>query len=235
MSRPTYAGTDLDLFAAATRWKSYLRRQVGRDLRGDVLEVGAGIGGTTQWLCSDDLPRWTCLEPDPVLASRLSRAIEDGSLPECCEVVAGTIDDLPGAPDFDTILYIDVLEHIEDDAAELDRAARRLRPGGRVVVLSPAHHWLYSPFDRAIGHFRRYTKRTLAALTPAALRLDRLVYLDAAGLLASLGNCLVLGWSMPTARQVAFWDRVLVPCSRRLDPLLGHAVGKSVLGVWRKP
>lgn len=235
MSTPSYVGNELDLFAAATRWKSYLRRQVARDLRGDVLEVGAGIGGTTRLLCDGNQPRWTCLEPDPVLASRLARAVDEGELPPCCEVAVGTIDDIAEHDSYDTILYIDVLEHIADDAAELARAAGRLRPGGRVIALSPAHNWLYTPFDRAIGHHRRYTKATLAALTPEGLRLDRLIYLDAAGLLASLGNRLLLRQSLPTARQVAFWDRVLVPCSRRLDPLLGHALGKSVLGVWRKP
>jgi len=132
------------------------------------------------------------------------------------------------------LLYIDVLEHIEDDAGELARAGEFLRPGGHVVVLSPAHPWLYSPFDRAIGHHRRYTRTTLRALTPTGLDLVRLSYLDAVGLIASAGNRLLLRSAMPSPAQVAVWDRYMVRLSRVVDPLIGFSAGKSVLGVWRK-
>jgi SAM-dependent methyltransferase len=235
MPEYTYVGAELDLFAAATHWKSYLRRRVGPYLGRDVLEVGAGLGGTTRALCLGEHRRWLGLEPDAALADRLAWEIRAQRLPPCCEVEVGTLADRPAVPEFDTLLYIDVLEHIEDDAAELARAAGWLRPGGHVVVLSPAHPWLYTPFDRAIGHFRRYTKATLAALTPPSLELVRLNYLDSVGMFASLGNRLLLSQSMPTARQIAVWDRLMVPLSRVVDPVLGYSVGKSVLGAWRRP
>ena len=134
------------------------------------------------------------------------------------------------APIFTATSYPTLLGlHIPDDQAELGRAAERLKPGGHVVVLSPAHQWLFTPFDAAIGHCRRYTKKTLAALTPESLELRRSFYLDAVGLLASLGNRLVLKAAMPTPRQIAVWDRVLVRLSRMIDPLLGYSAGKSVV------
>src|SRR5262249_30583866 len=133
------------------------------------------------------------------------------------------------------ILYLDVLEHIVDDRGELARAARRLAPNGRLVVLAPAHPWLYTPFDRAIGHHRRYTRASLRALAPDGVRELLLRYLDAAGLAASLGNRLVLRSAQPTSRQIRTWDRWLVPCSRWLDRATFGRIGKSVLGVWRKP
>src|SRR5205814_658951 len=107
-------------------------------------------------------------------------------------------------------------------------------PGGHVVVLAPANQWLYTPFDEAIGHYRRYTKKTLEALTADHLELRRLFYLDAVGLLASLGNRLLLQRAMPNPRQIAVWDRFLVRLSRLVDPLLAYSAGKSVVGVWRK-
>jgi hypothetical protein len=126
------------------------------------------------------------------------------------------------------------MEHIEDDAAELARAAEWLRPGGYVVVLSPAHQWLYTPFDKAIGHFRRYSKQTLASLTPPSLELVRLNYVDSVGMLASMGNRFVLGRAMPNPRQITIWDKMMVPISRVLDPILFYSLGKSVLGVWQR-
>lgn len=235
MSDYTYVGDELTLFAAARRWKAYLRRHLAPYLGSDVLEVGSGLGGTTQALCRGEQRRWVCLEPDRGLAGQLAEAIMASELPSCCLPVVGTLDDVGDLPPFDTLLYIDVLEHIEDDRAEVARAARHLKPGGYLVVLSPAHPFLFTPFDEAIGHFRRYTKKSLRALDPPGLVVERIRYLDSVGMLASLGNRLVLNRSMPTRNQVAFWDTYLVSLSRAFDPLTGYRLGKSVLGVWRKP
>jgi len=225
-----YIGQELEIFAQAVNWKRYFARYIAPYLRGDVLEVGAGIGANRQIFAHLDFQRWTSLEPD----RRLLEQLRD-SLPNCtrCEPVAGTLEDLPGRS-FDAILYLDVLEHIEDDSAELRRAAEHLKPGGALIVLAPAHAWLFTPFDAAVGHFRRYTRRTLAAAAPAGLRLEKLIYLDCAGLAASLSNRLILKRAIPSNAQIQTWDRIIVPVSRLLDPLLGYRAGKSVLGIWRR-
>ena len=235
MTHYSYVGTELELFSAATVWKSYFRRLIDPFLGADVLEVGAGMGGTTKLLCSPRQEAWTCLEPDPELACALSQSIERGELPGSCRVVTGTLEQMPPASVFDTLLYIDVLEHIENDRAELQQAAVHVKPGGYLVVLGPAHPRLFSPFDQAIGHYRRYTRSSLEALTPEGLIKVRSVYLDSVGLLASLGNRLILSQSMPSRRQIAFWDKFLVRCSRLVDPLVGYSLGKSVLTVWNRP
>jgi len=149
------------------------------------------------------------------------------------EVEVGTVDSLADDRLFDCILYIDVLEHIEADRAELEAAAEHLKPGGTLIVLCPAHPMLYTEFDRAIGHYRRYTKAMYRAIEPDGLRRERLIYLDSAGLLLSLGNRLLLRSGSPTLKQVKVWDRLFVPISRLMDPLLGRTVGKSIVGVWR--
>jgi hypothetical protein len=151
---------------------------------GDVVEVGAGLGSTTRYLCDGRQRLWLCLEPD--------RA-----------------------------------------TAELEAASKILRPNGALIVLAPAHRWLYSPFDRAIGHYRRYTRRSLAAVGPPGLRHVVLRYLDSVGLLASAGNRFILRKSIPTAGDIARWDQLMVPVSRRIDGWLGFRIGKSVLGIWR--
>lgn len=230
-----YVGDELDLFSAAVRWKAYVRRRIGPYLSGSVLEVGAGLGGTTRAFCRGDERRWVCLEPDAGLAGRLAAEQAAGRLPARCEVVVGTLDDRLSDDRFDAILYMDVLEHIEGDAAEMARAAGRLAPGGRIIALSPAHQWLYTPFDAAIGHCRRYTRATLGALTPPGVELEWLGYLDSVGLLASLANKVLLKQSMPTPAQISFWDGVLVRASTWVDPVIAHRAGKSVLGIWRRP
>jgi hypothetical protein len=72
----------------------------------------------------------------------------------------------------------------------------------------------------------------MAALEPVGTSHVRTFYLDAIGMLASAGNRALLRQGHPTKRQIALWDRVMVPLSRVVDPLLGHRVGKSVVSVW---
>jgi SAM-dependent methyltransferase len=229
----TYVGGELELFAAATRWKSYVGRVLRRFIVGRVLEVGAGIGSNIPFLFNERVTGWTSLEPDPGLAGQIAARIAAGMLPRQCRVIGGTTDCLDAAARFDTILYIDVLEHIEADAAELARARRHLAPEGHLVVLAPAHNFLYSPFDAAIGHFRRYDRASLARLTPPDSVLVASLMLDSAGLFASLANRVLLARAMPSQRQIAIWDRFLVPISRRLDGPLRHRIGKTVVAVWR--
>ena len=183
--------------------------------------------------CGADVS-WTCVEPDAELAASLRNEVRSGSCgdPKTLDVVVGSLADLGHNTAFDTILYIDVLEHIEDDRTELARAAKLLAPNGNLVVLSPAHRALYSAFDQAVGHFRRYSRQTLRNAGPANLPLVRLRYLDCVGLFASLANRLLLRSPSPTASLIKVWDTLMVPVSRLVDPLLLFWFGKSVLAVW---
>lgn len=228
-----YVGSELELFAAACNWKSYWSRRIRAFISGDVIEVGAGIGSNTRFLDSGGRRRWVCVEPDPLLIDLLTKNLNQTTDSQY-ETVCGTLQSLNADQRFDTIIYIDVLEHIEDDREELSAAAKRLRPGGSIIVLSPAHQWLFSPFDAAIGHFRRYNHSMLRNISPADLTLEHLFYLDSAGLIASAANLLFLRQSMPTKAQLRFWDQWIVPISRVLDNLLRGAVGKSVIAVWRR-
>jgi SAM-dependent methyltransferase len=230
----TYVGGELEIFRHARRWKNYYGGMLAPYIKGRVLEVGAGIGATTRVLCSNAASRWVCLEPDASLASRIADEDRREPYPVSPEVVVGTLETLDPADAFDCLLYIDVLEHIADDVGEVRRAADHLAPGGVLVVLCPAHQSLFSDFDRAIGHHRRYDAAMMAALTPPTLRSERIYYLDSSGILPSLANRLRKGKGVPSKWPILLWDRALIPLSRLLDPLFGHRLGKTVVGIWTK-
>jgi hypothetical protein len=84
-----------------------------------------------------------------------------------------------------------------------------------------------------VGHYRRYNKRMLRNLSDRVPLV--LEYLDSVGMLASAANKLFLRRSYPSSGQIKFWDRLLVPMSRLVDPLVLRCIGKSILGVWKKP
>lgn len=232
----SYSGTELDQAALAVNWKTYFASRLAPYIVGRVLEVGAGLGGTTVRLRDGRQTSWICLEPDPQLVTRLESTLAENPSPVPTSVVKGDLGALRADQLFDCILYIDVLEHIEDDAGELVRAADHLAPGGALVVLCPAFPILFSQMDHALGHFRRYTKSTLAAVFPDSLERRELFYLDSLGMVASLANRFLLRQNAPNEKQVKFWDGWIIPVSRRvLDRVVLHSIGRSVIAVYSRP
>ncbi|MEW6130589.1 MAG: class I SAM-dependent methyltransferase [Acidobacteriota bacterium] len=234
MKTYSYIGSELELFSRAVNWKNYYAKFLYKYLTGEVLEVGAGIGSTTQILCNRKQNRWVCLEPDAEMSCILKERVTQGELPETCEVSNEFIGSLPKSELFDVIVYIDVLEHIENDKQELIAATAHLKTAGHLIILSPAHQRLFTEFDREIGHFRRYNRKSLAAIIPNALESVDCRYLDSVGMFASLANHLILKSNMPSEQQILFWDSVMIRLSKFVDPLLNYRIGKSILGVWRK-
>jgi SAM-dependent methyltransferase len=226
----SYVGNELELFIHASNWKKYWADRIRPFISGSVLDVGAGLGATFDYL-HESAADWTCLEPDPALCTKLvARVAGHTRLPR---VRCGTLADLEAGERFHTILYIDVLEHIEHDRDQLEAAARHLAPGGSLIVLSPALPFLYSAFDASVGHFRRYTRQTLEQLSPETLTVKSWFFLDGVGVLASLFARLAKR-KAPTPRQIATWDKTIVPVSRITDSLTASWFGRTIVMVWSK-
>lgn len=230
----TYQGLELELFSSATNWKRYLLRIIGSYLGCDVLEVGAGIGSTTRVFCDGSQKRWLCIEPDKHQANVIYNACQKKLLPSCCKVKIGAITELSDEERFDTILYIDVLEHIQNDALEIANAASRLLPCGHLIVVCPAHQYLFSPFDKSIGHFRRYNQTSLLALMTSEIEIVKTMYIDSIGFFASLINRLLLRTEIPSHLQIKIWDRIMVPITGIIDLLINYTFGKSIVVIWKR-
>jgi ubiquinone/menaquinone biosynthesis C-methylase UbiE len=227
-----YKGEELILFKNAVNWKSYFARSLKKYIQGTVLEVGSGIGINAIYLHNSHVKNWTFLEPDENLAGQIKAGI---SIPQSAqsEIINGTIQSITNRK-FDVILYIDVLEHIQDSKSELAYAAELLQSNGHLIILAPAHPFLFSKFDEAIGHFRRYNKRILKQEIPPMFDIVKIFYLDSFGAMASVANKLILSQKYPTTRQINFWDKILIPASRLTDPLTRSLFGKTIIGIFKK-
>ncbi|MBL7938170.1 MAG: class I SAM-dependent methyltransferase [Flavobacteriales bacterium] len=227
-----YVGTELGLFRGAVRWKAYWSGVAKPFVRGAILDVGCGLGVNADHLWNDRITAYTFLEPDAALLARVPENVKTVTSIRK-EFIHGTTMDLTGGS-FDTLLYIDVLEHISESRAELGRAMELLAPGGHLIILVPAFQFLFSPFDTAIGHHRRYDRALLQAELPAGLEQIHMRYMDSAGFLLSLGNKVLLRQGSPTPGQIGFWDRAIVPISQVTDKLVAHSFGRSLLSISRK-
>jgi hypothetical protein len=229
-----YAGKELQLFEGAVKWKRYFSPFIKPYLKSSVIEVGPGLAPNTPLLNDGSADVWVMLEADAIMALDIEKKIKNGLLPSNCKVVGGTLSFLEKKTKYDSILYIDVLEHIKKDKEEIQLATGLLKPGGHLVVLSPAFRSLYSPFDKTIGHYTRYTKQTLRKLLPASLAEVDLRYLDSTGFFLSLANRLLLKQKYPTQAQVNTWNRYAIPVSRITDRIVNYSFGRSILGIWKK-
>src|SRR2546423_943383 len=115
MNEHNYVGGELDVFAHVRHWKEYWISSLRPYMGLSILEVGAGLGVNTSLLRTGKETRWVCLEPDPKLAARAEETIGGAEVgvraPGAVEVRVGTVESLEPEETFDTILYIDVLEH----------------------------------------------------------------------------------------------------------------------------
>ena len=229
-----YVGKELEVFSNAINWRAYWQSHIKNHLRGKILEVGAGIGTVSRSLIREGIESWTSMEPDPTLFKQLKSELDYEISKGLAFVICGTLKDLPINNQFDAILYIDVIEHIEDDKGEIINCLKCLKDDGRLIILVPAHQLLYSKFDKAIGHFRRYNKKTLGQLIPEEIEIIESIYLDSVGLIASLANKLIIKTSTPTAGNILFWDKWLVPISKLLDKIIFFWIGKSLLIICQK-
>jgi SAM-dependent methyltransferase len=166
------ATLSLDRMARADGYNAWLLDRARPLLGQSVLDAGAGIGTFTS-LLADEGRSVVALESDPDYAERLRSRF--GNAPNVT-VVEGDATNADLEVTFDSIVCFNVLEHIVEDTVALDRFRAALRPGGRLLLLVPAHPALFGTIDRVVGHERRYTvsglRRVLeqAALVPELVR-----------------------------------------------------------------
>jgi len=234
MDKIEYIGSELELFKDAKNWKDYWFSIIDPYIGKRILDVGAGIGATAKMFQKKNIDHYLAIDTDQsnieaIKDSNISKKI-NGTFGCIC----GDISSVDSDQLFDTILYIDVLEHIPNDCSELELAYNHLLPGGRIIVLSPAHQWLYSPFDDSVGHCRRYSKKTLTSVKPKKSTIDMMDYIDSVGVIASMSNRLVLRSKYPTKEQIKIWDDYMIPISVYLDRAIRFRVGKSIIAIFTK-
>lgn len=225
----------LDSIDAASSYADWVVSHADPVLGDLVLEIGAGVGTLTPRLLSSGGPqrRVHACEPDPVLAAVLSERFEDDPR---VVVEQRPVQDLPDSTAFDSAVFVNVLEHIPDDVGALEAAYRVLRPGGHVYVYSPAFELLMSPFDREIGHCRRYRLPELGAKARrAGFEVETLRYANLPGWFAWLLVARVLGKNPTDGGLAGVYDRRFVPATRWVEARVKPPFGQSALVVARKP
>lgn len=221
--------------AQAVNYFAWQGRLVLPELGRRVMEVGCGVGNFTRLLLEREAVIAIDAEPDCI--ERLKERFPGQPNLHAFVADAGSAT-VRGLAHFqpDSCVCLNVLEHIEDDRAALESMSSVLTRGGAIVLIVPAFQALYGPIDRNLGHCRRYTRRSLAALAGAAgLRIRKLRYMNLAGFFGWWMNARIFRLEVQSPRQIEIFDRSIVPALSRLEGLIPPPFGQSLFAVLRKP
>lgn len=228
-----YDGSDLDAMAAAANYPRWIIEEFKPYMGKNVAEVGAGRGNFAHFLLETELEHLVTFEPSRRMHQKLSNRFEG-------EKRVGAINAyFPDAANgfseaFDSVIYNNVMEHVEDDEGELRAVLKTLKPGGHVLIYVPALEWLFSEFDKSLGHFRRYQKRKgIELLERTGFQVREAKYADALGILPWLVCMKILGMSLSN-NSVSLYDRIGIPFTRAVEKIVTPPIGKNLLLIGQK-
>lgn len=210
----------------------------GAHIGKNILEIGSGTGAIAHWLVQRGASV-TAVEPEPVLAKKISPRFLSADDIEV--IVGGSTEAYRQLADkkkiFDTVIYLNVMEHIADDLGEFNRAKAMLKSGGNLLVYVPALPWLYSQIDAETGHVRRYTKKLLREVTAkSGFEIVSLDYFEVVGIIPYLIVYKFLRRQVVTGSSSGFYNKAILPLSMILHKVMrGRLIGKNLVLIARKP
>ncbi len=225
-----YSGTELDAMAQARNYCRAILGYFAPYLGENVVEIGAGAGTFSQLLLNHGRTSELVLfEAAANLFPTLRQRFEANPRVRlhCCPFDASLLDSSP-----DSVVLVNVLEHILDDAALLSQIHQSLCPGGSLLLFVPALEWNYGSLDKAFEHHRRYSKKALRKkLEGAGFRVEQTRYVNMLGIASWFFAGKILRQTTLIPAQVRWYDRWIVPWSFKLERICEPPIGQSLVAV----
>jgi SAM-dependent methyltransferase len=221
----------LENLSDAHRYRRWLADLARPHLGTDPIEIGSGTGDyALEW--ARGVNSFTVTEAEEFRFRALSRRFADHRVIRARRLLLPA----PERGQHSAALAYNVLEHIPDHVAALRGMAGLVRPAGKVIIVVPAFPSAMSSFDRAIGHERRYTVRSLTtALVEADLRVEHARYVNPLGLIGWYVTVKALRMTPRNGALLRVYDRTVVPVARLADRHIRAPFGQSVFAVARVP
>lgn len=231
-----YVGKDLEAMDFAENYHRWILELFRPFIGKRLVEVGAGTGSFSKLLVETNPESLTLIEPSDMFEGLRESVPESSSIKHSQNIFTNVADDIGASAERpDTIFYVNVLEHIEDDGLELTTVNQTLAAGGHACIFVPALPSLYSDFDKRLGHYRRYAKEELLEKCVAAgfqIRLER--YFDLVGVLPWFLKYRLMRSQTLGSGLVTLYDKAFVPVIKPIERLLRPPVGKNLLVVAQK-
>jgi SAM-dependent methyltransferase len=223
----------LQVIARAGRFNQWMYSEFKSELKGEILEAGSGIGNISSLVIGDGMSI-TLSDNNIEYCEWLRENFRESSNLKDVLQIDLAHPDFPSAystlkEKFDSVFLLNVLEHLPDDHSAIANCYYLMRPGGNLVVLVPAHQWLFCSLDKELGHCRRYSRKTLRAVVE-----DENFSVKEIHHFNFLGIC---GWFLSGkifqskklgGGEMGLFNRI-VPVARLLDKITFKKIGLSVI------
>lgn len=233
-----YPGKDLEAMSFAVKYHRWLLDELRPYFGKNIVEVGAGKGSFSEMLLDTEPDSLSLVEPSEMffdLERNISSGMNGTRVGFYHSIFERARSEIISQAKPDTIIYVNVLEHIEDDARELDLIHESLADGGRCLIFVPAMRALFSDFDRDLGHFRRYRKAELETkVRDAGFRILKSKFFDLAGVAPWFVKYRILRSRTLGGGAVSLYDNLVVPIMRRVESVIAPPIGKNILLVAEK-
>ena len=219
----------LDLLKDTYNYNHWIYSLLRGNLGETICEVGAGTGNLTRFFL--EAKRLLCLEPQIEYFDSLQKlAVTHLNLEVCNGDLDFWLREHQGG-EFDSVVCVNVLEHIQDDLRAIMQMKEMLKKEGRVILYVPAAPWAYGQLDRALGHHRRYSKRMIMNLAQSGgLEIKKMLYVNFVGIFGWFLHACVLKREVISPHSARVIDR-LVPYMSAIEKILPIPVGQSILAI----
>lgn len=225
---------DLEIMSRAGNYRAWIFSHFSRHIGQRIVEIGAGIGNFTR-LFSDRELVIAVDTHEACIAYLQKRFSDDNNIVSLKGDIADTELLKLSAYKPDTVVCINVLEHVQDDMAALSNMFHMLGHGGRLALLVPAYQFLYGSIDRVVGHHRRYDKKELQnKLAGAGFAVEDLFYMNSLGVFGWFLNNRILKKDNESVPQVMAFDKLIVPWLRYAENISRPPFGLSLVAIAKK-
>jgi phospholipid N-methyltransferase len=230
-----YPGKDLEVLASASHYTTWVLQHFLPHIGGNTIEIGAGLGE----IASRILPQVSTLdlvEPSSVLAEFLQQRFADSNKIQVFPTTLETHLSKKLPKQYNAVIMINVLEHIEDDVTALRELRQTILPGGHLLIYVPAMPILFSKLDKVHGHYRRYTRKEfMHRLQEAGFKINLLRYFDILGILTWYFFNTLGGKTDFNPFAVKLYDSIGVPVTKFLESIILPPIGKNLIAVAVNP
>ncbi len=222
----------LERLSQVDAYSAWQYKAIKRYVGNRVMEIGSGIGNISSFLL--DSEKLVLTDVNEEYLSILSKRFKSKK-----NVKVGPFNLDTGQPSYkkdkiDTIICMNVLEHIKDDLFALRQLHSMLEDDGKLLLLVPAHQFLFGTLDTALGHFRRYNHKNLPPkLIRSGFAIEKMFYFNRFATLGWWLNGRVLKKEILPEGQLSLFGQ-LVPVLSILDKILAFPFGISIIAVARK-
>ena len=232
-----YTGhANLEIISASSRFNEWMYKRIKTGLRekmGNILEVGSGLGTISEKLIRDMGPSSHITLTDISVRYVQLLSIKYSSFKNVSvsrmDLNSGEDYSKIGYEKYDSIIALNVLEHVRDDQLALREIYKMLKTGGILAILVPCNKFLYNVIDKGLGHFRRYTKKELCSkINETSFTILCMHYFNTVGMVGWYlnGNLLKKAAISPTASK--WFDRI-VPLLDCFDRVTSNITGLSLI------